>query len=305
MRNINSRAFIMFTAMVFFAGAVVAQEKGEDPNSREARQKALEEEERKKDQQEAQAATRQLFSNAEKAYGQKAYNTAYMYYKALIETKNSGYVDLGKVADKISEIEGLATAKLRLGKVWEIKKRYSKAAEAYVETIEEFGYTPPAAEAKRKLTTLRERPSVKAALMYAEGQLEDDAGNYYEAYLIYEKVQKKWPSSIAALRARVAIKSMRADEFKMQVLEERKHETAKEFSARFMLKAKSFLMNSIHGRKKKILPARIKEFEAMAVKELKRIVDRFPNTKYAETAADVIIIINAGDPYTASTLLAH
>lgn len=245
---------------------------------------------RKEDVQKSLAMIKEAFEKGKKAYQEQRYSAAYLHF---LDVASCSLKEAAKMAaeakEKVLEIEAMALAKLEQAQVLILRGKHVEAVEILISIIESFPYCEAAAQAKSRLATLRNMPSVASAIRYNEGKSQEDAENYAAALKIYDEVAQRWPGEIAGLRAKMAAEAIRKDPEKMKQVEEAMRSDAERVAPTLITMARNFIMNMENLRLSGAAdPKALEELRSQAAGKLKIVVTDYPGTTYAEEAKELL-----------------
>ena len=179
----------------------------------------------------------------------------------------AGYAEKSRA--RLLEMEKMAAAKLEEAKLAKLKGKGPEALEIVKLLLEKFPYCRAAGEAADLLMTLRSDPRVAAAVALLEAEELDKAGKYPEAAAAYAAVMKKYPDSVQALKAKLRLKAMKADEEIAKAIEEGAKAAADQECPKIMVMARNYAMN---------------ELPAQARALYQKIIRKYPDSDYAKEA---------------------
>lgn len=181
----------------------------------------------------------------------------------------AGYAEKSRA--RLLEMEKMAAAKLAEARLAKLKVKGPEALEIVKLLLEKFPYCRAAGEAADLLMTLRSDPRVAAAVELLEAEELDKAGKYPEAAAAYAAVMKKYPDSVQALKAKLRLKAMKADEEIAKAIEEGATAAAAEECPKIMVMARNYAMN---------------ELPAQARALYQKIIRKYPDSDYAKEARE-------------------
>ncbi len=179
----------------------------------------------------------------------------------------AGYA--AKARARLLEMEKMASSKLEEAKLARLKGKGAEALDIVKLLLEKFPYCKSAEGAGDLLVTLRANPRVAAAVALLEAEELDKAAKYPQAAAAYAAVMKKFPESVQALKAKLRLKAMMADEEIAKAVKEGASAAADEECPKLMLMARNYEANK--------LPA-----QARALYE--KLIRKYPGTEYAKEA---------------------
>ncbi len=255
----------------------------------EERRRKIKEAERKKAQKESIEAIKKAFEKGKTAYEEQLYSVAYLHFSSVA---TCGMKEAAKMATeartKVSEIDGMARAKLNQAEILLLKGQAAEAAKAFLEIVQDFPHGEPAKRARSRLRAVKTTPAVAASLRYSQGKSHDDAENYGEALKIYAEVLQRWPEEIAALRAKVASRKIRQDPEKCEMANEALELEAERRCPTVINLALNYLIN---------------DDRATARARLNQVIEDYPGTTYAEQATAALEALAQEKPKIALKLL--
>ncbi len=189
--------------------------------------------------------------------------------------------DRTTIADGAREIRDLIVAdgQARLARADELVGSDPAGAVLLLDKMQEdFSGTELAKAARKKLSQLKRRPEVKAvlaeiaarrnagkALGKAEASIKK--GDYAKALKALDSVAEKYAGSELGEKAKAAAAALRADDEKMAIARE---QSAAKYCKGWLSMARSFARNGMNDK---------------AREKYQEILDKFPGTSFAETAA--------------------
>ncbi len=250
-------------------------------------------------------AIKAAFEKGKDAFQEERYAAAYLHFKSVASC------GLGKAAkmaaeakSKQLEIERMARDKLDEAEVLKLRRRQAEAAQVLVEVIESFPHCEAADQARTRLLGLKGTPSVAASLRYAEGKAQEDAESYAEALRVYDDVNRRWPGELAALRARVAARKIRADPEKTMLAREALQAEAERACPNLINMAWNYLANlSTLTAADDQDPKAIEDIRSRTVKKLQVVLRDYPGTTYAQLASAAVEALSENNVELARALL--
>ncbi len=191
---------------------------------------------------------KEAFEKGKKAYEEKRYSDAYLYFQDVAQSRHKGAVSMvSQSKTRLTEIEGQARARVEQARIMLLQQRPVDAAVTLQYVVANFPYCNATADARMHLRVLKSSPSVAAAVRFAEGKAQEEAGNYVEAYRTYEEVAQRWPYELGAEEARRAMRDLREDEEKFELIRAARDEEVEVQCTKRLLKAQNFLANNMQS----------------------------------------------------------
>ena len=237
---------------------------------REKKEKKKTEQEQKKARAETLKGLKEQLKKGEEAMKEENYSAAQSWFQAIKSCRAPGASRYtAKAKARILEIEDKARVKLNEAEVRHMLREYVAEAELLAAIINDFAHTRAARLARSKLSLLRREPKAASTIAYGKAKAEEDAENYGEAVRLYEKVLRIWPNEIAALKAEHAVRRLRSDPKIAELLKEHAEFEASKVCPGWINIAHNYRINADRDR---------------AREYLQRVIDKFPDTSYAEEA---------------------
>ncbi len=189
---------------------------------------------------------KEAFEKGKEAYEEKRYSEAYLYFQDVAHSRHKGAASMvDQAKTRLAEIEGQARARVEQARIMLLQQRPVDAAVTLQYVVANFAYCAAAADARMHLRVLKSSRSVAAAVRFAEGKAQEEAGNYVEAYKTYEEVAQRWPYELGAEEARRAMRDLREDEEKFELIRAANDEEVEVQCRKRLLKAQNFLANKM------------------------------------------------------------
>ncbi|HLX61925.1 MAG TPA: hypothetical protein VKX17_11645 [Planctomycetota bacterium] len=269
------------------AAAVDAAAQRLDPNAAPANPRNMTPDERKKaaaqkkeDIAELKAKTKEnldqikaLFQMAENAWKAKNYKQAGNYYLSVSKATVPGSEDM--VATSLervnSDMEKLAKDLIAQADDADMQRDFMKEIELLSNVSREFDITHASKDGYNKLTSLKSKPEVAGFVEYAQAEAQIADGKLTDAMTTLNAIinNPRYEHSIPALKANKLMEKLNKDEETRGQLKKEFLAKADQKAPQMLLNAKNCIVNNMPKQAKEILST---------------VVDKFPDTPYAEEA---------------------
>lgn len=258
----------------------------ENANSAEERAKALKAMSAARDKQErAQnlaefkektmnnlASVKEMFAKAEAAWKEKSYGQAAPLYSSIQYATVAGSEEMVQTSrDRMQELEDVSRAKLKAADDADLKRDYTKEIDELGFILKELNLTSGKEIALRRLANLKSKPDVAGLVEFAEAEGLEAEGKLSDAAAAYTSISNnpRYDNTIAGLKARRRIEQMGQNEETRAKLKT-EHDAKADKEAPVLLgSAKNFLANKMPNQ---------------AIEKLQAVIDKYPESKYAEEA---------------------
>ena len=236
----------------------------------EKKKKKEEEQARKKARAETLKQLKEQLKKGEGAMKEENFSAAQSWFLAMQSCRIPGASRYtAKAKAHVLEIEDMARVKLNEAEVKHMLCEYVAEAEVLDGIINDFAHTKAARKARSKLSLLRREPKAASAIAHVKAKAEEDAENYGEAVRLYGEIVRLWPNEIAALKAEHAVRRLKSDPKIAELLKEHAEFEASKVCPGWINIAHNYRINADKDR---------------AREYLQRVIDKFPDTSYAEEA---------------------
>jgi len=218
------------------------------------------------------AAVKEMFAKAEESWKNQKYNEAGQLYSSVALATVAGAEDMVETSrGRLVEMEDLAKGHLKGADDNDLKREYVKEVEELGLVVKEFGLTKTRETALRRLITLKSRPEVAGYVELSTAESYETDGKLMDAVAIYKSVaaNPRYENSVPALKARRKLEELEKNEATRTKMKTEADAKADKEAPVLLASAKNFLLNS-------------KPKEAM--EKLQMVIDKFPDSKYAEDA---------------------
>lgn len=188
----------------------------------------------------------------------------------------TGAEDLADQArNRLQDLEDMAKKKLDEAADAEIKQDFAGEAGILLFVIEQLAITKSADIAQKRFTSLRSKPEVAAYEMLKKAQDFEAVPNITEAVRVYEDLatNPRFEHSIPALQAKRKLDTLNADDQTRAKLKNELDAKAAKEAPQMFSTAKNYVANNMPKD---------------AIAKLEQIMQKFPNTTYAEEAKKMI-----------------
>jgi hypothetical protein len=215
---------------------------------------------------------KELFAKGEEAFKNQKFGEAGQAYSSVALATVPGSEEMVETSrGRLVEMEDLAQGHLKAADDSDLKREYVKEVEELALICKEFGQTKTKETALRRLITLKSRPEVAGYVEMAHAESLETDGKLIEAATAYDSVARnpRYENTIPGLKARRKLADMKKDEATGAKLKAEADAKADREAPILLASAKNFVANN-----------RPKD----ALEKLQIVVEKFPNTKYAEEA---------------------
>ncbi len=221
------------------------------------------------------ASVADLYKEGEAAFKAENFAAAYEHFvdvAACREVKGaSGYAT--KAQARLLEMERAAADKLEEAKLARIQGKGTESLEIVKLLLEKYPYTRAAGSANDLLITLSGNPRVAAAVALVKAEEADKATKYAEAAKAYAAIMSKYPGSVQALKSKLRLKAMNADEEIAVAIKDAAKSVADIECPKLMIMARNYTMNKMYA-------------QARALYE--RLIKKYPASEYATQAREAL-----------------
>lgn len=210
------------------------------------------------------------------ALKQDQYRTAAAYYKSISMATVLGAEQMVETARaRLLAMEDIGKKRLTEADDADLKQDYVREVDVLAAIIRDFEQTKSKDAAARRLLTLKSRPDVSAHVDLAQAQVLDAQGKWTEALGLYTAIANnpRYENSVAALKAKRRMNELQNNE-------ESRGKIKAELSAKADKEA-PLLLNAARNYMANNRPK-------LALEKLQSIVEKFPDSKYAEDARQQI-----------------
>ncbi len=216
-----------------------------------------------------------LYKEAEAAYKAENFASAYEYYVDVAACKDvkgaSGYA--AKSRARLLEIEKAAADKLEEAKLARIQGKGAESLEIVKLLLEKYPYTKAAESANDLLVTLSSNPRVAAAVALVKAEELDKAAKYPEAAKAYAEIMSKFPDSVQALKSKLRLKAMKADEEIAKAIKDSASSAADIECPKLLVMGRNYAMNKMYAQAKGLY---------------RKLIEKYPKSEYAAQAREAL-----------------
>ncbi|MGD0090015.1 MAG: hypothetical protein ABSE73_08850 [Planctomycetota bacterium] len=218
------------------------------------------------------ATIKETFAKAEESWKNQKYAEAGQGYTSVAMATVAGAEEMVETSrGRLQEMEDLAKTHLKGADDNDLKRDYAKEVEELALVVREFGLTQSLETARRRMINLKSRPEV-AGIVALEGAaaLETD-GKLEEAIKVYKDIatNARYENSAAALSARRKLEELDKNPDTHAKIKAAADAKADKEGPMWLRRAQNFVLN---GKPKE------------AIAQLQQIIEKFPDSKYAEEA---------------------
>lgn len=217
-------------------------------------------------------AIKEMFAKAEESWKNQKFGEASQLYSSVCMATVPGAEAMVETSrGRIVELEDLAKTHLKTADDNDLKRDYVKEVEELSLINKEFTLTKTREVALRRLITLKTRPEVAGYVEIAQAEALETDGKLMESLAVYRSVaaNPRYENSVPSLKARRKLEELDKNEATRTKIKTEMDARADKEAPNLLARAKDFLAN-------------LKPKEA--AEKLQQVIDKYPNTKYAEEA---------------------
>jgi len=217
-------------------------------------------------------SVKELFAKAEEAWKEKNFGRAGPLYSSVAGATVPGSEEMADTSrNRMLEMEDLARVKLKTADDADLKRDYTKEVDELSYILRELNMTSGREVALRRLASLKSRPDVAGLVDVAEAEGLEAEGRLLDAVAAYSAIANnpRYDNTIASLKARRRIEALGANEDTRVKLKTESDAKADREAPVLLGSAKNFMANNMPKQ---------------AVEKLQTVIDKFPDSKYAEEA---------------------
>jgi len=217
-------------------------------------------------------SVKEMFAKAEEAWKEKNFGRAGPLYSSVAGATVPGSEELADTSrNRMLEMEDLARVKLKAADDADLKRDYTKEVDELSYILRELNMTSGREVALRRLASLKSRPDVAGIVDVAEAEGLEAEGRLLDAVAAYSAIANnpRYDNTIASLKARRRIEALAANEETRGKLKTETDAKADKEAPILLGSAKNFIANNMPKQ---------------AVEKLQAVIDKFPDSKYAEEA---------------------
>ncbi|HYF48439.1 MAG TPA: hypothetical protein VEJ63_03485 [Planctomycetota bacterium] len=218
------------------------------------------------------AAVKEMFMKAEAAHKEKQYAIASPLYNSVALATVPGSEQIAETSrGRLIEYEKLAQDELKKAEDADLKQDFVKEVEILAAITKDFHQTKTKETALRNLIALKTRPDVAGYVEIAQAEELERNEKITEAVAIYNSVatNPRYENTVPALKASRRLEELQKDAKVADKLKAESDAKADKEAPLLLNAAKNYVANN---RPK------------MALEKLQTIVDKYPDSKYAEQA---------------------
>jgi hypothetical protein len=250
------------------------RKKEADRREKDAQQQALAD--RKELLMNSLASVKDMDAKAEAAFKEKQYRVCAGFYQSIaLATVAGSEAQVEKARNRLVELEDLSKAKLKEADEAEYKQDFMAEIDLLATIGREFPQTKTAETAMRKLAALKSRADVAGYVELAQAEVLEKDGKLVDAIALYKSISAnpRYENTLPGLKAVRKLDELnKNEEVKTKVKGELEARADKE-APLLLAAAKNFAANS---RPK------------LAIEKLQTVIEKFPESKYAEQAKQQI-----------------
>lgn len=217
-------------------------------------------------------SVKEMFAKAEEAWKEKNFGKAGPLYSSVAGATVPGSEEMSDTSrNRMLEMEDLARVKLKAADDADLKRDYTKEVDELSYILRELNMTSGREVALRRLASLKSRPDVAGIVDVAEAEGLEAEGRLLDAVAAYSAIANnpRYDNTIASLKARRRIEALGANEETRAKLKGELDTKAEKEAPILLGSAKNFIANNMPKQ---------------AVEKLQAVIDKFPDSKYAEEA---------------------
>lgn len=218
------------------------------------------------------ASVKEIFAKAEESWKNQKYGEASQLYHSVVLATVPGAEEMVETSrGRLVELEDLAKGHLKSADDNDLKREYVKEVEELALVLKEFSLTKSYPVAQRRFITLRSRPEVAGYVELSQAEALETDDKLLEALAIYKSVaaNPRYENTVPALKARRKLEELEQNEVTRTKIKTDMDAKADKEAPVLLASAKNYLLNN-------------KPKQAM--EKLQAVIDKFPNSKYAEEA---------------------
>jgi hypothetical protein len=218
------------------------------------------------------ANIKELFAKAEDSWKNKLYGDAAPIYNSVVMATVPGAEDMVETSrGRMVELEDMAKTHLKNADDCDLKRDYVKEVEELAIVHHDFTLTKSYEVALRRLVNLKSRPEVSGYVELAQAEGLESDGKLTEAVKLYEAIcnNPRYDNSVASLKARRHLDELSKNDDTRAKLKSEVDAKADREAPVLLNSAKNFASNNMPKQ---------------ALEKLQMIVEKFPNSKYADEA---------------------
>jgi hypothetical protein len=236
-----------------------------------------------------------LYKEGEAAFKAENFAGAYEHFVDVAACRDvkgaSGYA--AKARARLLTMEKAAADKLEEAKLARLQGKGAESLEIVKVLLEKYPYTRAAAGANDLLITLSANPRVAAAVALVKAEESDKAARYAEAAKAYAGIMSKYPGTVQALKSKLRLKAMKADEEIAKAIKDAAKSVADIECPKLLIMARNYTMNKMYPQARALYEKLLKKYPASeyaaqakgALKEISEQEKQKEKEKEAKSAA--------------------
>ena len=230
------------------------------------------------------SSIKELYAKAEDAFKNKRMKEAGDLYSSVALANVAGSEEMAETSrGRLVEFEDQAKAQLKAADDLDLKREYVKEVEILSAINKEFPRTEAHKTAVRRLITLKSRPEIAGYVELAQAESFESDGKLTDAVEHYGKISTnpRYENSIPALKAKRKLEELNRDDGTREKIKTEFNSKADKDAPVLLASAKNFVSNRMPKQ---------------AIEKLQTVVDKYPETKYAEEARKQIDELKQEEP---------
>lgn len=218
------------------------------------------------------ASIKEMFAKAEDSWKNTKYCEAGALYASVSLATVPGSEQMVETSrGRMVELEDLAKTHLKNADDADLKRDYVKQVEELALINREFTATKTREVALRRLVNLKSRPEVSGHVEIAQAEGLEADGKLMEAITAYTSIatNPRYENSVAALKAKRKLDELNTNETTREKIKLETDAKADREAPILLASAKNFVSNNLPKQ---------------AIEKLQQVIDKYPDSKYAEDA---------------------
>ena len=218
------------------------------------------------------ASIKELFAKGEDAWKNKKFRDATTFYSSVALADVPGSEEMSQTSrGRLVEMEELGNGHLKSADDADLQREYVKEVDELSTTIHEFPQTKAHDVAMRRMINLKSRPDVAGHVELAQAAALESDGKLTEAVKMYDEIANspRYEHTLPALKARRKLDDLNNNEGTKTKIKAAMDAKADKEAPLLLASAKNFISNNLPKQ---------------AIEKLQQVLEKFPDTKYAETA---------------------
>ena len=218
------------------------------------------------------ASIKEMDVKAEAAWKEKHYGEASAYYTSISLANVPGAEPLSeKARGRLVELEDVAKATLKAADDADLNRDYNKEVELLSTISKDFRQTKTRETALRRLLALKSKPEVAGFVELAQAEALEADGKTMEAVNLYTSIaaNPRYEHSIPAIKSARRLEEMNKSDATRAKIKAEVDARAEKEAPILLASARNFVSNNMPKQ---------------AIEKLQQVVEKFPETTYAEQA---------------------